>query len=96
MIIKLPESYRFRYLSDKFSGKDKELKLKWIEEVNSKEKDSLINLIIKYPAEFLTLPDAFLVCNSEEDIDKADLSKKVKVITIKLLRDFGKWKKGIK
>lgn len=93
---KLPKQFRFRYTSDKFPGVDKELKLRWIEEVDSKEIHSIINLVKGDSMRFLTLPDAFRTCSSEEDVDKADLNEDVKQVVKMNLKEFEAWKGELK
>jgi|TARA_B100001971_G_scaffold169430_1_gene161242 hypothetical protein len=83
---KLPESFRVRYLSDNFPESDS--KLKWIEEIDSKKKDSIINLVKTDDIKFTTLPDAFRICNSEKDVDKQDLSDEIKNIVKIKLKEF--------
>ena len=93
---RLPKTFRFRYISPKFPGVDKELKLKWIEEVDSKEEYSIISLVKKYPVRFVTLPDAFRVFGSEKEADKADLNEDVKKVVKMCLKEFEEWKKRLR
>ncbi|MAG79219.1 hypothetical protein CMI40_02485 [Candidatus Pacearchaeota archaeon] len=90
---KLPESFRIRYLSN--NSPESDSKLKWIEEIDSKKKDSIINLVKTDYIKFTTLPDAFRICNSEKDVDKKDLSDEIKNIVKIKLKNFYKWKEEL-
>jgi len=69
------------------------LKQVWMDKVDIQKGNSSIKAMALGQAGFNTLIDAFLVVNSEEDIDRLDLNQIVKRILKPRLHDFNIWLK---
>jgi hypothetical protein len=85
---------------DEANSKDKDksttgmlsLKQIWMDNVDIKRGNGSINALASGNLQFVTLRDAFLIANSEEDVNRLDLNDRVIRILKPRISEFLKWK----
>lgn len=78
---------------DKKQGAILSLKQIWMDKVDMQKGNSSIKAMALSQAGFQTLIDAFLIVNTEKDVDEIDLNDRVKRILKPRLADFNSWLK---
>jgi len=88
------ESYDDLNSEEKAKKESGRLALKgvWMDQVDIKRGRGSINMLVQQ-LQFVTLRDAFMVVESEEDVDKLDLNDRVKRILKRKITEYLKWEK---